>query len=301
MTKETTWTRRDFLRGSAYGAVALALGVPFSKAAQGDEGTTGKLSQAILVRDLEALDDQGKCNGPIVSRMLDDAVSALAGLDDPQAAWKMLLRPDDVLGIKTNVWSHLPTPPTLEEAIRLRAKEVGIPEDRISIKDRGILKDPVFLGATALINIRPLRVHHWSGIGGCIKNYVMFVEEPWAWHEDSCADLGGLWNLPLTKGKTRLNVLVALTPQFHGVGPHHFDPQLVWPYRGLLVGTDPVALDALGVKLLAEKRKAFFDQPPRGGTSTKHVQLADTRHGIGTADITKIDLIRIGWMEDALI
>ena len=85
------------------------------------------------------------------------------------------------------------------------------------------------------------------------------------------------------------------------MGPHHFDPEHVWPYKGLLVGTDPVALDALGVKLLAEKRKQFFEHPPRGGTSTKHVRLADTRHGIGTADLEKIELIRIGPMEDALI
>ena len=44
----------------------------------------------------------------------------------------------------------------------------------------------------------------------------------------------------------RLNILVMLTPQFHGVGPHSFSSRFTWPYGGLLVGTDPVAVDATG-------------------------------------------------------
>jgi hypothetical protein len=199
------------------------------------------------------------------------------------------------------VWPDLPTPPSLERALVQRAVQAGVPEERIDVADRGILDKPVFQEATALMNIRPLRTHHWSGIGGCIKNYIMFTRTPWEWHDDSCADLGGLWNLPVCKGKTRLNVLVLLTPLFYGIGPHHFDPEHVWPYKGLAVSTDPVALDAIGVKLLDRKRKAFFDRPPRGGTSTKHVVLADTRHGVGVADPEKIELVQIGWTEDALI
>jgi hypothetical protein len=301
MTKERGYTRRDFLRGSAYGAAALALGVPFARVVRGEEQEKAKLTKVVLVRDFDALDKEGACNGPVVARMLDDAVTALTGLDEPAAAWKSLLSAEDILGIKSNVIHYHPTPPAIDEAIRTRALAAGIAEERISVGDRGVLKDPVFQRATALINVRPLRTHHWSGIGGCIKNYIMFVSEPWKWHDDSCADLGGLWKLPITKDKTRLNVLVLLTPLFYGVGPHHFDPEYVWPYKGLLVGTDPVALDALGVTLLAEKRKRFFERPPRGGTSTKHVQLADTRHGVGTADLEKIELIRLGPMEDALI
>ena len=107
--------------------------------------------------------------------------------------------------------------------------------------------------------------------------------------------------MPVCAGKTRLNVLVVLRPMFYGIGPHHYDPQYIWQYKGLLVSTDPVSVDALGVKLLEEKRKVFFDRPPRGGTSTKHVRLAETRHGIGVADLEKIDLVKIGWMEDVLI
>lgn len=304
-------TRRDFLRGTACGAAGLALGAPLAAVraaatpAAAPAGTpataAAPTARVVLVRDPEALDAAGQPNGPVLARMLDDAVCALFDGEEPAACWRRLLNPDDVLGVKTNDWPSLPTPACLEKALVERARAVGIAAGDIAVRDKGVLDDPVFRRATALVNIRPLRTHHWAGIGGCLKNYILFVREPWAWHDDSCADLGGLWNLPVCRGKTRLNVLVVLTPLFHGIGPHHFDPAHVWPYRGLLVGIDPVALDATGVRLLAEKRRRHFARPPRGGTSTKHVGLAETRHGVGVADPQRIELIRLGWLEDALI
>jgi len=113
--------------------------------------------------------------------------------------------------------------------------------------------------------------------------------------------VSGMSKLPVCAGKTRLNILVVLTPLFHSIGPHQYDPEAVWDYRGMLVSTDPVAVDALGVRLLEEMRNRFYERPPRGGTSTKHVGLADTRHGIGIANLEEIELIKIGWLEDTLI
>ena len=99
---------------------------------------------------------------------------------------------------------------------------------------------------TALVNVRPLRTHHWAGVGTCLKNYIQFVPDRPAYHPDGCAALGQIWTLPIVKGKTRLNVLSALTPQFYGRGANFFDRRYVWPYKALIVGTDPVAVDAVG-------------------------------------------------------
>jgi hypothetical protein len=33
----------------------------------------------------------------------------------------------------------------------------------------------------------------------------------------------------------------------------------------------------------------------------KHIQLADTKYGIGTADPDRIELVRLGWSDDILI
>jgi len=211
------------------------------------------------------------------------------------------VKPGDVVGVKSNVWRFLPTPKALEDHIVSSAERVGVPRKRVAVGDRGIRKDPVFERATALINIRPARTHHWSGVGSLIKNYIMFVEEPWAYHDDSCADLGAIWNLPHVAGRTRLNILVMLTPLFHGIGPHHFNPKYTWHYGGLLAGLDPVAVDSTGVRILLAKRREYFREERPLSPPPKHVFLADTRHHLGTADPDKIELLTLGWKEDLLI
>ncbi len=199
------------------------------------------------------------------------------------------------MGIKTNVWRNLATPPQLEEAIRGGVLAAGVKAENISVRDRGVLGDPVFMKATALVNVRPMRTHDWSGLGTLLKNYIMFVPDPPRFHPDSCADLAALWQLPEVKGKTRLNVLVMLTPLFHSVGPHGFNPAYVWKYNGLLVGLDPVAVDATGARIIQAKRREFFGEDRPINPPPKHIELADTRHHLGTADPNKIELVKLGW------
>ncbi len=291
-------TRRKFLKESttAAAAGALYLSLPEKLFAQ-----KAKKSRVVLIRNKNLLDDLNRPRREIVQEMLDEAVMSLLGDSDVRKSWKKLIKPDDIVGIKTNVWSYLPTTSQVEQAIKKRVMEVGVGEDQISIRDRGLLKDPIFLKATALINARPMRTHHWSGVGSLIKNYIMFVDKPYLYHPDSCADLAKLWELPLVKGKTRLNILVMFTPLFHGLGPHHFNPQYIWRYQGMLVGFDPVAVDSVGVRIIMAKRKAFFKEDRPLNPPPKHIFLADTRHHLGTADPEKIELIKLGWQEDALI
>jgi hypothetical protein len=146
-----------------------------------------------------------------------------------------------------------------------------------------------------------MRTHHWAGVGSLIKNYIMFVPEPPAYHADSCADLALLWKLPLVAGKTRLNVLALFTPQFHGVGPHNFHLRYLWRYGGLAVGLDPVAVDAIGLRILEARRREHFGEERPFATPPKHIALADTRHGLGHADAAHIDLVMLGDAEGRLI
>ncbi len=296
------FTRRDFLRAAALtplaGAIAssgLGEGRAFAAAAQAAK------SRVILIRDKDVLGPGRKVVPSVVQKMLDDAVTALIGEKTPQDAWKKMIKPDDVVGIKTNVWNRLPTGPEIEQHLKARVMGCGVPAEKIGIADRGLLNNPLFTGATALVNVRPGRTHHWSGVGSCIKNMIMFAPQPYTWHDDSCADLAKLWDLPYVKGKVRLNILVMLTPLFHGIGPHHFSDQYIWDYRGLLVGADPVAVDAVGVRILEAKRREHFGEERPLQPPAHHVRYADTRHGLGTNDPAKIDLVRLGWQEGALI
>jgi hypothetical protein len=291
------FTRRDFIKTSALAAASTMVIGSNSFLMGKSENKT----RVILIRDKNVLDAKNKINAEVLEKMLDDSVKFLFDTSDALTAWKKIIKPQDVVGIKTNVWHYLATPPELENAIKKRVMDTGVNENNISIDDRGVLDNPVFLKATALINSRPMRTHFWSGVGSLLKNYIMFVERPSAYHNDSCADLAAIWKLPIVKDKTRLNILVMLTPLFHSVGAHGYSSDYIWQYKGLIVSTDPVAADAVGLKIIEAKRKEFFKEDKPLSPPAKHIELADTRHHLGTADLKKIELIKTGWKENILI
>ena len=307
MKKPRPITRRDFLKRSSLAAVggAVFLKKPDWTAADapGATGAPQAVSKAkvILVRNKNVLDETGRPKTEVVSEMLDAALKELTAKADPAAAWQTFLKPDDIVGIKSNVINYLPTTTQVETALKKGVMAAGVQESNIGIDDRGVLRNPIFQKATALVNARPMRSHHWSGVGSLIKNYIMFVPDPENYHDDSCARLGTIWENPLVKGKTRLNVLVMLTPQFHGVGPHNFNPKYVWSYYGLMVGFDPVAVDATGLSIIQAKRRDFFAEDRPLSPPAKHVLLADTQYHLGTADPSKIELVKIGYDQDILI
>ncbi len=289
-------TRRGFLRGAAGAALAAALNSPIPGEAQGEQK-----AKVVLIRNHEVLGRQEKVRGEILQSMLDEAMKTLLSENEPLAAWRKLLRSSDVVGIKSNEWYRMPTPKELEDAIKRRLLDVGVPEKNIDIDDRGVLHNPIFLKSTALINVRPLRTHHWSGVGTCLKNYIMFVSEPSDYHGEGCSDLGKIWTYPIVKGKTRLNILSALQPQFYGRGAHFFDKRYVWPYKGLIVGTDPVAVDAVGAHLLQVKRIAYFGENRALDVPPIHITAAEKKYHLGVSDLSRIQLIKLGWQENILI
>jgi len=290
-------TRRDFLKVASAAPLAGAL----APALKGAPAAAESKVRVVLVRDPGPLGSGGAPPADVVLKMLDDGVKALLGETDIAKAWKTLIKPGDTVGIKTNAWRYIPTTAEVEQALKKRVMEAGVPEDRIGIDDRGVLRNPIFQNATALINARPMRSHHWSGVGSLIKNYIMFVPQPSAYHGDTCADLATLWELPAVKGKTRLNVLVMFTPLFHGVGPHHYAKEYTWDYKGLILSLDPVAADATGLRVIQAKRKEFFGDDRPLQMNPHHIQLAETRHHLGTSDPARIDLVKLGWSEGILV
>jgi hypothetical protein len=294
--EEKIITRRDFLRGAAGAALAAAMGGGTAERAEAE-----LRAKVVLIRHAEVLGRHDNLRAEVVQSMLDEAVRTLLGESELLTAWKKLIQRSDVVGIKSNVWWKLPTPGELEGAIQRRVLDVGVPEKNISIDDRGVLNNPVFQKSTALINVRPLRTHHWSGVGTCLKNYIMFVPDPASYHDEGCSPLGKIWHSPMVRGKTRLNILCAFTPQFYGRGAHYFDKRYVWPYKGLIVGTDPVAVDAVGAHLLKVKRVAFFGEDRALDAPPVHIMAADKKYNLGVSELNKIQLIKLGWQGEVLI
>lgn len=291
-------TRRDFIRTSSCVAMGSLVGLPIMGVSPVE--ASGK-SRVVLVRDEKVLDGQGHINSTVLQSMLDQAVTRLLDMPDHLSAWARLVRPADVVGIKSNVWYHLPTPAPLEMAIRKRLLNVGVEEGSMSFDDRGVRRNPVFKESTALINVRPMRTHHWSGLGTLLKNYIMFTSAPWMYHGNACERLGAIWQKPNIKDKTRLNILVMMTPLFHGIGPHHFSRRYTWPYCGLIVSKDPVAADAIGARIIQAKRNSFFKEERPISPPPRHIAAADTQFGLGNSRPERIELVKLGWERDILI
>jgi hypothetical protein len=295
-------TRREFMKGAGGAALGIAAGLPATACKAGEAQPIARAaSRVVLIRNEAVVLENGTLNGSILRQMLDEAMVTLFDGSSPAECWQGIIRANDVVGIKTNIWNNLPTPSELNEAIRDGVLSAGVAESDIGIADRALVNNALFKRSTALINTRPMRTHSWSGVGSLIKNYITFVPRPPDYHDDACADLAKLWDLPVTKGKTRLNVLVMLTPQFHNVGPHHFDASYVWSYGGLIVSTDPVAADSTGLRIIQQKRRLVFGEERPLQPTAHHIALADTIHHLGNADPNNIELIRLGWDAEILI
>lgn len=299
MTKgKKVLTRRDFLRTGTCATLGGLIGLPFM-------GPTpvkaGEQSRVVLVRNKDVLQNGASIRAEVLEDMLDQAMCTLRDVPDALSGWRRLFSPDDTVGIKSNVWYHLPTPGELEAAIHKRLRAVGVQGKNISVDDRGVLRNGTFRNATALINTRPMRTHHWSGLGTLLKNYIMFTPRPSKYHDNACESLGAIWQLPHVAGKTRLNILVMLTPHFHGVGPHSFSTRYVWPYSGLIVSPDPVAADATGARIIQAKRNLFFGKESPISPPPHHIAIADSRYGLGHSSPDRIELVKLGWKEEMLI
>ena len=83
----------------------------------------------------------------------------------------------------------------------------------------------------------------------------------------------------------------ALKIQFHGGPAYH--PQWAADYGGVLIGTDPVAIDAVGFEIVEDLRKTAGLEKLKGTRKEPIYIKTAGRYGLGTADLEKIDFIRL--------
>ena len=121
MRSHRTISRRQFIRTASTAALAtpLLLGAQ-ERPAPAAAVASGK-SRVVLVRDFGVLDENGQPRAAVVQDMLDTGVKALTGKPDPQSAWKTIIRPTDIVGIKNNRWPYLRTTPEVEERLLVAA------------------------------------------------------------------------------------------------------------------------------------------------------------------------------------
>ena len=99
---------------------------------------------------------------------------------------------------------------------------------------------------------------------------------------------------PHVREKNKLAIVDAITVLYEG-GPTDTKPRYMWNYNGLIIGTDMVAVDQIGLMLLEDKRVSEGLPPLAAvGRPAKYVETAaDPDHLLGTNDPQKINVIEI--------
>jgi len=146
----------------------------------------------------------------------------------------------------------------------------------------------------AVINLPVLKDHGIAGVTIALKNWFGAIHNPNKYHlnvgDPYIADVN---MLPPIRQKVRLHICDATTAQYEG-GPSYM-PQWCWPFNGLLLSRDPVALDYTGWQILEQKRseKGMKALKELGRAPTYIATAADRQHQLGTNDPKMIERVEV--------
>jgi uncharacterized protein (DUF362 family) len=152
----------------------------------------------------------------------------------------------------------------------------------------------------ALISAAVLKDHNLAGLSCALKNFFGAIHNPNKYHDNGCdpfvADVCAHRHI---RDRLRLAVCDATRPQYHGGPPSRQRWQ--WEYGGILISTDPVALDRVALEILERKRAQAGMQPLAAeNRPVRYLQSAAAR-GLGEADLARIEVVSIGrpWLDVA--
>jgi uncharacterized protein (DUF362 family) len=278
-------------------------------------------------------DSNERVDVAILRDMLGKAVCSAMGTQQTISAFRHLFRSTDVVAIKVNTLAGrgLSTHPELVRILAEWLEEAGIGANNIVVMDRsdrelelaGFKLNRLHSGVrclgtnddydwtprewgdgsscfsrllvtdvTALINVGVIKDHDLSGISAGMKNLYGFIHNPNKYHDRGCSPyVAQLAAFPLIRDKLRLTILDGLIAQCHG-GPARC-PRWVWPWGGVLVSTDPVAIDAVAWKLIEERRQALsLKSLTDEGRTPKWLTVAE-QLGLGEASVDRITLVDV--------
>ncbi len=290
-TEKKVITRRDFVRGAVYTTLSTSvIGVPWQ-----DGLAKTNSSLVTIVRDQNAMNSSKYVDIKTVEMMLKRTLLQFTGQGSTKDAWRSLFKSNDIIGLVPT--EHLnPTHDEVVEAVTKSLRSAGISKRQIK-EVQGYSGDPK--NCSALIALPALKAHQQTGIGTVLKNYIMFSGDPYRYHKGGSSRLGEIWNLPSVKGKTKLVLVDALYP-LCDKGPQP-DPRYKWSYNGLIAGSDPVAVETVGLKIIMEKRKALRGEYWPLSPPPVCVEAADKVYKLGTSNLENIRIQKSGWKHESLV
>jgi uncharacterized protein (DUF362 family) len=326
-------TRRSFLQqgillGSSVAATALGKGVA------ADSPASSLRSRVVIARDAAIRTGSSGFDSARLARLLDRALQSTFDCDSPLEAWKKVASRSEVVGLKVNCLGGRgnATHPELVDAIVERLRQAGITEiviwdrqnsdlerARFKIAERGpglrcfgndvsgyedelatfgragsLLCRTLTRVCDAIINLPVLKDHGIAGVTMALKSLFGAVHNPNKYHSDvGNPYVADVYALPPIRQKVRLHISDALNAQYDG-GPSYM-PQWMWPFNGVLVSRDPVALDYVGWKIIEKKRQemgvASLREDKREPVYI--ATAADSEHRLGICDPQRIERVEI--------
>jgi uncharacterized protein (DUF362 family) len=143
---------------------------------------------------------------------------------------------------------------------------------------------------TASVSFAVLKDHGLAGVTAGMKNYFGAIHNPNKYHDDHGDPfVAELFDAPPVRTRHRLTILDALVVQCHRGPSYH----AAWaePVESLIFGTDPVAVDAVGWRLVERLRKAKgLPTLEEDGRPPLYIRTAE-RLGLGRAAESDIRLL----------
>lgn len=141
---------------------------------------------------------------------------------------------------------------------------------------------------SVLICVPVLKDHNLAGVSLGLKSFYGAIHNPNKYHEGNCDPfVADVCAHRFIGPKWRLTVVDGTRAQYHAGPARH--PGFAWPFGGLIVGRDFVAVDAVAADLLdAERRAKGLKSLVEDGRPARHILTAAAR-GLGTADLFGIE------------
>ena len=173
--------------------------------------------------------------------------------------------------------------------IRCYGNDIADYDDRLYLNGSvgSLISRTLTQTCSAIINVPVLKDHGIVGITLSMKNFFGSIHNPNKYHsKNGNPYIADLYQINLIRQKTRLIICDALDAQYEGGPP--FKPQWNWPFNGLLIGLDGVALDRVGWQIIEGKRKEKeFPDLASVGRKPEYILTAGLK-GIGQSDLSKI-------------
>jgi uncharacterized protein (DUF362 family) len=291
-------------------------------------------SRVVIARDARIRTTGTGFDSARLAQLLDRALQASFDCDSPIEAWKKVVRPGEVVGLKVNCLGGRgnATHPELVEAITERLRQAGITEmviwdrqnsdlerARFKIAERGsgircfgndvlgfednlatfgkagsLMCRTLTQVCDAVINLPVLKDHGIAGVTLALKSMFGAIHNPNKYHSEAGNPyVADVYALAPIRQKVRLHICDGLNAQYEG-GPSYM-PQWMWPFNGLLVARDPVALDYVGWKII-EKKRAEVGMKPLHELKREPAYIstaAGAEHRLGTCDPQRIERVEI--------